>query len=95
MHSRSYATKSSYSTLYAETFPAMVPVFLLGSVIFFGLQLTQSKLSHDKYMREATQQVLALEAEIDALQRNRVESPTAPIPDLSLKKSSRWWPWWK
>jgi len=89
--SRSYATKSPYSTLYSGTFPAMVPVFILGSAVYFGLQLTQSKLSHEKYMEEATQRVLALEAEIDVLQQNRA---TAPISDASPKTSSRWWWWW-
>jgi len=91
-------------SLYSETIPAMVPVFLLGSAVYFvclsqfqtpnnqthrslqGLQLTQSKLSHEKYMQEATQQVLALEAEIDVLQ-----AMSPPIPDASMKKISRWW----
>jgi len=85
---RYYATKSPYSTLYSGTFPAMVPVFLLGSAVYFGLQLTQSKLSHEKYMQQATQQVLALEAEIDVLQQSRA---TTPSPDASSKKPSRWW----
>jgi hypothetical protein len=39
-------------------------------------------------MQEATQQVLALEAEIDVLQQNPA---TTPSPDASSKKSSRWW----
>ena len=32
---RHYATKSPYSTLYSGTFPAMIPVFLLGSAVYF------------------------------------------------------------
>lgn len=32
---RFYATKSPYSTLYSGTFPAMVPVFLLGSAVYY------------------------------------------------------------
>ena len=58
------------------------------SLFLQGLQLTQSKLSHEKYMQGATQQVLALEAEIDALQQSRAATPS---PDASSKKSSRWW----
>lgn len=66
----------------------MVPIFLLGSAVYFGLQLTRSKLSHDKYMQEAKQQVLTLEAEIDVLQQNRA---TTVISDASSKKPSHWW----
>lgn len=57
-----------------------------------GLQFTQSKLSHERYMQEATQHVLALEAEIDILQQNQADSSTLN-PNVSPKKSSRWW-WW-
>ena len=55
------------------------------SLFLQGLQLTRSKLSHEKYMQEARQQVLALEAEIDVLQQNRATT------DASSKRSSRWW----
>ncbi|KAF8165163.1 hypothetical protein B0H34DRAFT_226137 [Crassisporium funariophilum] len=88
--------KSSYSSLYSETFPAMIPVFLLGSAVYLGLQLTQSKLSHEKEMDDASQRVMALEAEIDALQERKARQlenpPTADPPTKEIAKSSRsWW----
>ncbi|CAA7259530.1 unnamed protein product [Cyclocybe aegerita] len=58
--------------LYSGTFPAMIPIFLLGSAVYLGLELTQLKLAHEKYMEESEKEVMALEAEIDALQDARV-----------------------
>ncbi|KJA30123.1 hypothetical protein HYPSUDRAFT_32198 [Hypholoma sublateritium FD-334 SS-4] len=90
------APKSAHSTLYSSTFPAMIPVFLLGSAVYLGLQLTQLKLSHEKHMEEAATRVQILEAEIDALQKQRaseLESSTQAdnAPTHSTKSSWRWW----
>ncbi|KAF8974407.1 hypothetical protein BDZ97DRAFT_1911593 [Flammula alnicola] len=72
--------KSAYSYLYSEIFPAMIPVFLLGSAVYLGLQLTQLKLSHEKHMEEAMNRVQVLEAEIDALQLQRASQLEASTP---------------
>jgi len=85
--------KSAHSQLYTNTLPAMVPVFLLGSAVYLGLQLTQLKLSHEKYMQEATNRVIALEAEIDALQEERTNENSASVHSLTNDTAtslSRW-----
>ncbi|KAF9535103.1 hypothetical protein CPB83DRAFT_803586 [Crepidotus variabilis] len=100
---RSYATpsssagKSPHAAVYTSTFPAMIPVFLLGSAVYLGLQLTQMNLSHEKYMSEATARVEELEGDIKGLREKRAsisdqtstgqESPSPP------SGSSRWRLW--
>ncbi|KAI0069022.1 hypothetical protein BV25DRAFT_74418 [Artomyces pyxidatus] len=58
---------SPHAQFYTDLLPAMVPIALLGSAVFLGLQLLQSRLSLEKYLDEARAQVDALEAEVDAL----------------------------
>ncbi|KAJ3487173.1 hypothetical protein NLJ89_g11740 [Agrocybe chaxingu] len=69
--------KSRHAELYSGTFPAMIPIFLLGSAVYLGLELTQLKLAHEKYMEESEREVMALEAEIDVLQDRRAAQPEA------------------
>lgn len=87
--------KSSHARLYSDTFPAMIPVFLLGSAVYLGLQLVQLKLSHEKYMEEATARVLALEAEIEALQQKRANQShsTPEIADNPPNEKPARWRW--
>jgi len=71
----------------------MIPVFLLGSAVYLGLQLIQLKISHEKFMEEAASRVLSLEAEIEALQQQRVTQSYATSntpPNDNEKKTSRW-----
>jgi len=85
--------KSNHARLYSDTFPAMIPVFLLGSAVYLGLQLIQLKISHEKYMEDAASRVLSLEAEIEALQQQRAIRSYAtsnPPPNDNEKKTSRW-----
>ena len=59
-----------------------------------GLQLTQLRLSHEKYMDEAQARVKALEDEIEVLQRERQAQVASNTPPAgSEKKSSSWWRW--
>jgi hypothetical protein len=59
-----------------------------------GLQLTQLKLSHEKFMEESTSRVTELEAEISVLQQKRDrKQPTSEIAPTSEKNPSRW-RWW-
>ncbi|KAF8205126.1 hypothetical protein BJ912DRAFT_24406 [Pholiota molesta] len=103
---QSYATegvprpKSAHASLYSDTFPAMIPVFLLGSAVYLGLQLTQLNLSHEKHMEEAMERVQILEAEVDALQKQRASQLQSSTVDTSSpstppqhNKTSRW-RWW-
>ncbi|KAG5735207.1 hypothetical protein E4T56_gene4822 [Termitomyces sp. T112] len=80
--------RSAHAQWYSDTVPAMIPIFLLGSAVYLGLQLTQQTLSHEKFVQEASARVKALEAEVDALQENRTGTP---VGTLESKKSSRWW----
>ena len=58
-----------------------------------GLQLTQQKLSHEKYMEEALQHVKALEAEVKALEaeRTRREGKTSAQTSVTSTKKSYLW----
>lgn len=70
----------------------MIPIFLLGSAVYLGLQLAQQKLSHEKYIEEASQHVKTLEAEVEALQaeymRRREGEASVQTPG---NKTWRWW----
>jgi len=70
----------------------MVPIFLLGSAVYLGLQLTQTRLSHEKYMVEAQERVEILEAQVDALQRSREQDSGTPI-SKSTANASKWRVW--
>ncbi|KAI0316995.1 hypothetical protein OF83DRAFT_1038193, partial [Amylostereum chailletii] len=56
-----------HARFYSDLVPAMVPVALLGSAIYLGLQLVQTNLSHERYLDDARSQIDALEAQVDAL----------------------------
>ncbi|KAH0839643.1 hypothetical protein J3R83DRAFT_561 [Lanmaoa asiatica] len=73
----------------------MIPVALLGSAVYMGLHLAQSRLAHEKFLDEAKERIRALEEEVDSLQRQRssvvpVISTSEQVP--SFKKGS-WWSW--
>ncbi|KAG6833738.1 hypothetical protein H0H87_001170 [Tephrocybe sp. NHM501043] len=74
----------------------MIPIFLLGSAVYLGLQLAQQKLSHEKYMEEALLRVKALEAEVDALQEKRVtqKQATTSTQETSTNTKSKKSGWW-
>ncbi|GLB33637.1 hypothetical protein LshimejAT787_0105210 [Lyophyllum shimeji] len=71
----------------------MVPIFLLGSAVYLGLQFAQQKLSHEKYMEEALGRVQNLEAEVDALQEKRASQTqgATPPPSVNKIKKTSWW----
>jgi len=67
----------------------MVPILLLGSAVYLGLQLTHLQLSHEKYMEEANERIKQLEIEIQTIQAKQDEEAPVSKP----VKASRWW-WW-
>ncbi|RDB22612.1 hypothetical protein Hypma_010378 [Hypsizygus marmoreus] len=99
LHRRPYSEsatqkpRSGHAQWYSDIVPAMIPIFLLGSAIYLGLQLTQLKLSHEKFMEEAKERVRELEAEIDALQEQRLKEKEASPPKATsvTSKKSGWW----
>jgi len=71
----------------------MIPIFLLGSATYLGLQLAQQKLSHAKFMEEALVRVRDVEAEVDALQekRARLTQDTTSPSSVNQTKKTGWW----
>ncbi|KAF9246961.1 hypothetical protein BU15DRAFT_57903 [Melanogaster broomeanus] len=64
--------------------PGMIPVALLGSAVYIGLQLVRGSLAHEKALDEAKDRIHALEEEVDRLQKERRLPGPWPHPDLAL-----------
>ncbi|KAF5369883.1 hypothetical protein D9758_001213 [Tetrapyrgos nigripes] len=79
--------RSPHAQWYSDVVPAMIPMFLLGSAVYLGLQLAHTRLSHEKHMEAAQQRVAALEVQVDELQHIRAQNH-APSPSRS--KSWLW-----
>ncbi|KAH7887927.1 hypothetical protein F5I97DRAFT_1926334 [Phlebopus sp. FC_14] len=77
--------RSAHGDWYASMLPAMIPIALLGSAIYMGLQLVQTRLAREKYLDEANARIRALEIQVNTLQHQR-SSPSPPTPTR---------PWWK
>jgi len=75
------SSKSAHAQWYSDLLPSMIPVALLGSVVYLGLRLTRENLAHEKYLDEARARVKELEAEVTQLRakRNNVISSTSKV----------------
>ncbi|KAI0736392.1 hypothetical protein BC629DRAFT_485046 [Irpex lacteus] len=87
---------SPHAQFYSDLVPGMVPIALLGSAIFLGLRLLQGKLSHERYLDEATARVAELEREVEVLRAQRsveavAPSPSSPVPDEASSKKRWFW----
>jgi len=72
----------------------MIPIFLLGSAIYLGLELTQVKLAQEKYMDESAKRIEELETEITGLREKRLTqaiSPSSPPEQGPSAKKRSWW----
>ncbi|THH08549.1 hypothetical protein EW146_g8954 [Bondarzewia mesenterica] len=79
---------ASHAQFYSELVPGMIPIALLGSAVYIGLQLLQSRLSHEKYLEEALARVNALEAQVDGLLAERgARSKDVPNADARAATS--------
>jgi len=69
----------------------MIPIALLGSSVYLGLQLARAKLSHEKQLVEAQERVAQLEARLKYLesQVENVSDERIVLEEKSTKKS--WW----
>jgi len=67
----------------------MIPVALLGSAVYLGLQLAREKLAHEKYLDETRAHVKELETEVADL---RVRKPNAVVSSGS-KVATPWFRW--
>ncbi|KAG1892643.1 hypothetical protein F4604DRAFT_1672617 [Suillus subluteus] len=90
-YSSTTGPRSAHSEWYASMLPGMIPVALLGSAVYLGLQLLQSQLDHEKFLDEVRDQVRQLEEEVDRLQEERALQPL--VVSSSLNPASKWWPW--
>jgi len=82
---------SRHAQFYSDLVPAMIPVALLGSAVYMGLQLLQTNLLHEKYLDEARARIEELEREIDALVLER--SNTSPLPEIATTNTRSWFRW--
>jgi len=73
----------------------MIPVALLGSAVYMGLQLLQTRLSHEKYLDEARARIEELEREIDALVLERGSTSTPAIVTKDSTNATNWSRWLK
>jgi len=73
----------------------MIPVALLGSAVYMGLQLLQTSLSHEKYLDEARARVGELEREIDALVLERKNTSPHEIARENPLNTRSWLSWLK
>ncbi|KAI9466765.1 hypothetical protein BJY52DRAFT_1111116 [Lactarius psammicola] len=74
---------SRHAQFYSDLLPAMVPVALLGSAVYMGLQLLQTYLAHEKYLDDARARVQELEREIDALVLERRNTSFTPAREAA------------
>jgi len=81
--------KSAHAQWYSDLLPGMLPVALLGSAVYLGLQLTREILVHEKYLDEARARVKELEVDVAKL---RAEKQNTVVP--STGKSTRSWFGW-
>jgi len=72
--------------------PGMIPVALLGSTVYLGLQLARAKFSHEKQVVEAQERVAQLEARLKHLE-SRIENVSVErvAPEEKSTKKSWWW----
>ncbi|KAL5488150.1 hypothetical protein ACEPAI_6258 [Sanghuangporus weigelae] len=99
------SARSAHAQWYTDVVPAMIPIALLGSAVYIGLQLVQTKLATEKYLDEANSRIAQLEEEIRRLQSEQeararaLGSSGSPSKSKSgdgsdaKRSTSRWW-WW-
>jgi len=91
---KSAPVPSRHLIWYRDFVPAIIPLILLGSCIYIGLQLAQSYLAHEKYLDGAHARIAELEGQLDELRRS-VETPSHSEKNASIaneqSKRGRWW----
>jgi len=70
--------------------PGMIPIALLGSTIYFGLQLARAKLSHEKQVVEAEERVSQLEARLKHLE-SEIQTVSVEMVTLERPAKRSWW----
>ncbi|KAH9978042.1 hypothetical protein BGW80DRAFT_1285522 [Lactifluus volemus] len=96
LHTNSSHRPSRHAQFYSNLVPAMIPVALLGSAVYMGLQLLQTHLLHEKYLDEARARVEQLERDIDTLileRRNSPPSREGTDAVLGPRTTGGWFEW--
>jgi len=78
------AGKTAHAQWYSDLLPGMIPVALLGSAVYLGLQLIRENLAHEKYLVETRARVKELETEVADLRGAKEDALT------SSNKSTTW-----
>jgi len=72
--------------------PGMIPIALLGSTVYLGLQLARAKLSHEKQVIEAQDRVAQLETRLKHIESQIGNASVEMVePDGKPTKKSWWW----
>jgi len=72
--------------------PGMIPIALLGSAVYMGLQFARATLSHEKQVAEAQERVARLEARLKYLESQIGNvSVEEAASDAKPAKKSWWW----
>ncbi|KZV69122.1 hypothetical protein PENSPDRAFT_633465 [Peniophora sp. CONT] len=88
--------QSPHGQVYSDFFPAMIPIALMGSAVYLGLELVRTNLSREKYLDEARARINELEAEIDALRQPRtdaIKTVTASAAAKAVNSAGSWRKW--
>ncbi|EKM59687.1 uncharacterized protein PHACADRAFT_250344 [Phanerochaete carnosa HHB-10118-sp] len=87
-------SRSVHAQWYAEMLPGMVPIALLGSVVYVGFRFLQASLSHERYLDETRARVQELEKEVVMLREQQVRGdvePSVPQSAGGEKSKRRGW----
>lgn len=90
--------RSRHATWYTDTFPHMVPIALLGFIVYGALEITRTYLARERQSVEHLKRIAQLEEEILSYQeRLKIASPTTQGSSNNVAESpntqkSRWWP---
>jgi len=71
--------------------PGMIPIALLGSTVYLGLQLARAKLSHEKQLVEAQERVAQLETRLRHLESERENASVERVASEDKPSNKSWW----
>jgi len=70
--------------------PGMIPIALLGSTAYLGLQLARATLSHEKQVIEAQERVAQLETRLKQLE-SEIENVSVERVTPDQKPAKKYW----
>lgn len=92
MYSQQAASANSkHAEWYRDIVPGMIPIALLGSAVYLGLQLSRAKLSHEKQVVEAQERVAQLEARLKHLESEIGNVSVEKLAPTQESTKKFWW----